>query len=55
MRRPWDRNEGADEEGIEDPAEPPIEPGSPRTENVVFVILGALLTVLVFLRIFGIV
>ena len=45
-------NEDPDERGktAESPRDRSIEPGTPRLENVFFVLLGALLTVFAFLR-----
>ena len=37
-------------EPAENPRDRPIEPGTPRLENVFFVLLGALLTMFAFLR-----
>lgn len=44
-----------EEELAPDPRERPIEPGRPDPENVVFVLLGAVLTFGVFLRGLGLV
>ncbi|WP_458207148.1 DUF7312 domain-containing protein [Haladaptatus sp. NG-SE-30] len=41
-------------DGAPAPEEETLEPGSPSAENVVFVILGAVTTIFVFLRILGI-
>lgn len=38
---------------IEEDPTPPIEPGHPRTENVVFVLLGALFALYVFVELLG--
>lgn len=43
-----------EDEAFEDPSDRPIEPGTPRAEHVVFVLLGAVLTIAVFLRGFGV-
>lgn len=42
------------DEGVEDPSDRPIEPGTPRPEHVAFVVFGAVLTILVFLRGLGV-
>jgi general stress protein YciG len=39
-----------DEVGEDGTTRPPIEAGSPEAENVLFVVLGAVATVLVFVR-----
>ncbi|SIQ77201.1 hypothetical protein SAMN05421858_0357 [Haladaptatus litoreus] len=53
-----DVGEDDDENGDEDasqmyPMDEPLEPGTPSAENILFVVLGALTMVFVFLRLTG--
>ncbi|WP_458185139.1 DUF7312 domain-containing protein [Haladaptatus sp. NG-WS-4] len=46
--------EGDDTPTTFESMEEPVEPGSPSTENAVFVLLGVATTVFVFLRLLGV-